>query len=90
MIRLLDTLALGLPAAAWGFWWFYEGSTPLDINARLTFPLLVAAELTALALLYGVWRWHRIRGGGMEGVRALLARLYSEEDKSGDKGDRKD
>ena len=47
MIRLLDTLALGLPAAAWGFWLFYEDRTPLDIDARLTFPLLVAAELTA-------------------------------------------
>lgn len=87
MIRLLDILALGLPAAAWGFWLFYEGSTPLDINARLTFPLLVAAELTALALLYGVWRWHRIHGGGFEGVRALLARLYSEDEKGKSKKD---
>ena len=46
---------------AWLFYLTYDGSTRFDVNQTITLPLLVAAEFTALAILYVVGRYYTAR-----------------------------
>jgi len=45
----------------WLFYLLYDGSTRFDINQTITLPLLVAADFTALAILYVVGRYYTVR-----------------------------
>ena len=45
----------------WLFYLIYDGSTRFDINQTITLPLLVAADFTALAILYVVGRYYTVR-----------------------------
>ena len=49
--------------AAWMFYLTYDGSTRFDINQTITLPLLVAADFTALAMLYVAGRYYTARKG---------------------------
>ena len=51
---VVATLLLG----TWVFYLTYDGSTRFDLSQTLTLPLLAAADLTGLAILYAVGRYH--------------------------------
>ncbi|MCP4042896.1 MAG: hypothetical protein GY731_13220 [Gammaproteobacteria bacterium] len=42
----------------WLFYLTYDGTTRFDINQTATLPLLVAADFTALAILYVAGRYY--------------------------------
>ncbi len=46
---------------AWLFYMTYDGSTRFDINQTITLPLLVAADFTALTILYIAGRYYTTR-----------------------------
>ena len=74
---------------AWLFYLTYDGSTRFDINQTITLPLLVAADFTALAILYVAGRYYTARKGGivseklnnmMQDHQAKLAQNETETD----------
>jgi len=56
-IRIIDTIVIVIFITVWGFYILYEGQTRFDVNQTITLPLLIAAESTALAVLYAVARY---------------------------------
>jgi hypothetical protein len=47
----------------WLFYLTYDGATRFDVNQTITLPLLVAADFTALAILYVAGRYYTARKG---------------------------
>jgi hypothetical protein len=43
--------------SGWLFYLIYDGTTRFDVNQKITLPLFIAAELTALAILYAAGRY---------------------------------
>ncbi|MCK5308647.1 MAG: hypothetical protein KAJ73_08555 [Zetaproteobacteria bacterium] len=64
-IRIVDAIIIVIFIAVWGFYFSYEGTTRFDVNQTFTLPLLIAAESTALAVLYAVFRYysHKVKTG---------------------------
>jgi len=60
-IRIIDAIVIVLFISAWGFYLSYEGSTRFDVNQTFTLPWLIAAESTALAILYAMFRYYRYK-----------------------------
>ncbi len=62
-IKIIDTIVVVIFIAVWGFYFSYEGHTRFDVDQNLTLPLMIAVESTALAVLYAVFRYYKIKGG---------------------------
>jgi len=60
-IRIIDTIVIVVFIAVWGFYLSHEGSTRFDVNQTFTLPWLIAAESTALAILYAMFRYYRYK-----------------------------
>jgi len=60
-IRIIDVIVVVILIAVWGFYLSHEGSTRFDVNQTFTLPWLIAAESTALAVLYAVLRYYNYK-----------------------------
>ncbi len=63
--------------STWLFYLLYEGSTRYDINQTITLPLLVAADFTAISILYAVGRYYTAKKGNI--VKATLSNMVKDE-----------
>lgn len=79
-IYIADALSIIGFIIAWGTFLSFGGETNLDINQTFTFPLMVALEITAIALIYGIWRYNTSRGRTLITARALIEHLYRNDD----------
>ncbi len=72
-IRIIDAIVIVIFIAAWGFYLSHEESTRFDVNQTFTLPWLIAAETTALAILYAMFRYyrHKIKTGKLS-LKQLL------------------
>lgn len=87
--RIIDALAVALPLAGWAFFAFYEQPSRFDLTPKLTLPLLLALEATAISAIYFVWRVNSRKGGTTANVRELVARMYSETEPTDEQKDRR-
>ena len=88
--HIVDALVLLLLVAAWIFFAVYDQPTRFDLTSKLTLPLMLAVEATAVFAIYAVWRYHTHKGGMTASVRDLVARMYSEAERTEEqKGERK-
>ncbi len=83
--RIIDVIVIVILIAVWGFYLSREGSTRFDVNQTFTLPWLIAAESTALAVLYAVLRYyrHKIKTGKLS-LKQLLP--TASEDPPGKEG----
>lgn len=58
-----DIVVTVILLSAWLFYLIYGGSTRFDVNQTVTLTLLVAAEFTALAILYAAGRYFTAKKG---------------------------
>jgi len=84
-IRIIDAIVIVIFISVWGFYLSYEGSTRFDANQTFTLPWLIAAESTALAVLYALFRYysHKIKTGKLS-LKQLLP--TASEDPPGKEG----
>ncbi|UCE89674.1 MAG: hypothetical protein JSW10_02230, partial [Pseudomonadota bacterium] len=71
-----------LLVAAWVFFAVYEAPSRFDLTPKLTLPLMLAVEATAVFAIYAVWRYNSRKGGTAASVRELVARMYSEGERT--------
>ena len=64
LFKTIDITAIAIVIIAWTVFLLLDVRTNLDINQAFTFPLMVALELTAIAMIYGIWRYNTIKGLG--------------------------
>lgn len=83
-IYLADALSIIGLIISWTTFLSFDGKTNLDINQTFTFPLMAALEITAISLIYGIWRYNTSKGRPLITARALIEFLYRNDDK--DKG----
>lgn len=63
---------------AWLFYLIYDTPTRFDINQSATLPLFVAAEFTALAILYAAGRYFTAKKG-KQFISKKLSGIMSDE-----------
>ncbi len=58
----------------WLFYLIFEGTTRFDLNQTITLPLLVAADFTAITILYAAGRYFTAKKGKLirEGMNSLM------------------
>ena len=61
--RKSDFVVAAIIIAGWLYYLTFEGTTRFDVNETITLPLLIAAELTALAFLYAAGRYYMAKDG---------------------------
>ncbi len=63
MIKIIktDVIVATIVIGAWLFYYTFEGATRYDINKTITLSLFMAAWLTALAALYIIGRYYKIK-----------------------------
>ena len=76
MLKLIksDIVITVILLGAWLFYLIYDAPTRFDVNQTLTLPLLVAAEFTALAILYAAGRYFTAKKGKLinENMSSLI------------------
>ena len=82
-IKIIDITVAVIFIAVWGFYFSYEGHTRFDLNQTLTMPLLIAVECTALAVLYAVFRYYKIKTGKLSLGQLLPTAMRNPPDKEG-------
>ncbi len=73
--RKSDIVVIVILTGSWLFYLLYGGTTRFDLNQIITLPLLVAADFTALSILYAAGRYYTARKGGIDS--ADLSNLVS-------------
>lgn len=63
--------------STWLFYLLYDGSTRFDVNQTITVPLLVAADFTAISILYSVGRYYTAKKTNI--VTATLNNMMKDE-----------
>lgn len=79
IFKMIDITAVTVIVIAWTVFFAFDVRTNLDINQAFTFPLMVALELTAIALIYGIWRYNTVKGLGFGNVQEVFGSLYNNE-----------
>lgn len=80
-IRKSDIVVVVILIGAWLFYLMFEGSTRFDVNHVITLPLLVAAEFTAVAVLYAAGRYFTAKKSKLikEGMNSLMGDHQDEQ-----------
>ncbi len=60
-----DIVIAAILIGTWVYYLTIDGPTRFDINETITLPLLVAADFTALAVLYAAGRYYTAKKGNL-------------------------
>lgn len=75
-----DIVAVVIFLGVWLFYLIYNGPTRFDVNQTITLPLIVAAEFTALVILYAAGRYFTAKKGKQLISKKLSGFMSDEHD----------